>query len=202
MQQSYDPPVIPACHKNELIRDYSYGICLSKPEVKWIQPRLVTWILRKLNFPSRHPIINTTKCNITGIFGFYFIFVIEYKQRRLWVALVSKYTHKIYFCDFTSSGSMSLNSMPLPVQEMAPVLVGSSSRVTRNCQSWREPRRVGPGKNKTLKHETGIGPGKISCQTLKHETGIGPGKTGGPGWPPGPPGPQLVAWHDMHLRLH
>ena len=36
--------------------------------------------------------------------------------------------------------------MPLPVQEIAPVLVGSSNRVTRNCQSWREPRRVGPEK--------------------------------------------------------
>ena len=54
----------------------------------------------------------------------------------------------------------------------------------------------------TLKHETGIGPGKNSFQTWKHETGMGPGKTGGPGWPPGPPGPQLVAWHNMHLGLH
>ena len=51
-----------------------------------------------------------------------------------------------FFQDSTSSGSMSLNSMPLPVQEIAPVLVGSSSRVTRNCHSWRDPRLVGPGK--------------------------------------------------------
>ena len=50
MQRSYDPSVIRVCHKNELIRDYSYGICLSKPEVKWIQPRLVTWILEEIEF--------------------------------------------------------------------------------------------------------------------------------------------------------
>lgn len=50
MQRSYDPWVIRVCHKNELIRDYSYGICLSKPEVKWIQPRLVTWILEEIEF--------------------------------------------------------------------------------------------------------------------------------------------------------
>ena len=31
---------------------------------------------------------------------------------------------------FTSSGSISLNSIPLPVHEIAPVFVGSSSRVT------------------------------------------------------------------------
>ena len=45
--------------------------------------------------------------------------------------------------------------MPLPVQEIAPVLVGSSNRVTRNYHSWRDPRRVGPG-GKTV-----VGPGQI-----------------------------------------
>lgn len=40
----------------------------------------------------------------------------------------------------TSSGSISLNSMPRPVQAMKWALAGSSRRVTRNCHSWREPR--------------------------------------------------------------
>ena len=40
---------------------------------------------------------------------------------------------------FTSSGSMSLNSIPLPVQAMKWELVGLSNKVTRNCQSWRDP---------------------------------------------------------------
>ena len=50
----------------------------------------------------------------------------------------------VCFCEcvfLTSSGSMSLNSMPRPVQAMKWPLAGSSSRVTRNCQSCREPRR-------------------------------------------------------------
>ncbi len=41
----------------------------------------------------------------------------------------------------TSSGSMSLNSMPRPVQAMKWELDGSSSRATRNCQSCSEPLR-------------------------------------------------------------
>lgn len=41
----------------------------------------------------------------------------------------------------TSSGSMSLNSMPRPVQAMKWELDGSSSKATRNCQSWSEPLR-------------------------------------------------------------
>lgn len=44
-------------------------------------------------------------------------------------------------CRLTSSGSISLNSMPRPVQAMKWPLAGSSSNVTRNCQSCREPRR-------------------------------------------------------------
>ena len=90
---------------------------------------------------------------------------------------------------------MSLNSMPLPVQEIAPVLVGSSNRVTRNCQSWRDPRRVGPGGKNSCWTWTNC------CWTRKHETLIVPGKTGGPDWPPGPPGPQLVAWHNIDANL-
>ena len=43
--------------------------------------------------------------------------------------------------DLTSSGSMSLNSMPRPVQAMKGAFPGSSSRATRNCQSCRDPRR-------------------------------------------------------------
>lgn len=41
----------------------------------------------------------------------------------------------------TSSGSMSLNSMPRPVQAMKWELDGSSSKATRNCQSCSEPLR-------------------------------------------------------------
>lgn len=42
---------------------------------------------------------------------------------------------------FTSSGSMSLNSMPRPVHAMKCALPGSSRRATKNCQSCSEPRR-------------------------------------------------------------
>lgn len=56
---------------------------------------------------------------------------------------------KIIFCllrtlkslMLTSSGSMSLNSMPRPVHAMKCALPGSSRRATKNCQSCREPRR-------------------------------------------------------------
>lgn len=47
----------------------------------------------------------------------------------------------ISHCGLTSSGSISLNSMPRPVQAMKWPLAGSSSNVTKNCQSCREPRR-------------------------------------------------------------
>lgn len=47
----------------------------------------------------------------------------------------------ISHCRLTSSGSISLNSMPRPVQAMKWPLAGSSSSVTKNCQSCREPRR-------------------------------------------------------------
>lgn len=43
--------------------------------------------------------------------------------------------------DCTSSGSISLNSMPRPVQAMKCELDGSSSSATRNCQSCSEPLR-------------------------------------------------------------
>lgn len=43
-------------------------------------------------------------------------------------------------CKLTSSGSMSLNSSPRPVQAIKWLLDGSSSSVTRNCQSCSEPR--------------------------------------------------------------
>lgn len=36
---------------------------------------------------------------------------------------------------------MSLNSIPRPVQAIKWELLGSSSKVTRNCQSCRDPRR-------------------------------------------------------------
>lgn len=45
------------------------------------------------------------------------------------------------FDRLTSSGSMSLNSMFLPVQMIRCLLAGLSSSVSRNCQSCREPRR-------------------------------------------------------------
>lgn len=41
----------------------------------------------------------------------------------------------------TSSGSTSLNSIPLPVQAIHEAFPGSSSRETRNCQSCKEPLR-------------------------------------------------------------
>lgn len=51
---------------------------------------------------------------------------------------------KCSVCGFdwlTSSGSMSLNSMFLPVQTIRCLLAGLSSSVSRNCQSCKEPRR-------------------------------------------------------------
>ena len=39
----------------------------------------------------------------------------------------------------TSSGSVSLNSRPLPVHEIQLALDVSSNRATRNCQSCKEP---------------------------------------------------------------
>ena len=45
---------------------------------------------------------------------------------------------------FTSSGSISLNSIPLPVQTMAAWFPGSFRRAKRNCQSWSDPRRWMP----------------------------------------------------------
>ena len=51
-----------------------------------------------------------------------------------------------YYClSLTSSGSISLNSMPLPVQVMAPELAGSSRSVTKNCQSCSDPLLVVTG---------------------------------------------------------
>ena len=119
MQQSYDPPVIPACHKNELIRDYSYGICLSKPEVKWIQPRLVTWILRKLNFPPRHPIINTTESKITSLadcFGFYLVFVIGIRriQTRTSVSCIALVGFKIFIATSPPPAQWAWTPCPCP----------------------------------------------------------------------------------------
>ena len=52
----------------------------------------------------------------------------------------------------TSSGSMSLNSMPRPVQVMAAQLLGSSSSAIRNCHSCSEPRLSSRSKYVTL-HE-------------------------------------------------
>lgn len=47
-------------------------------------------------------------------------------------------------CDdlmYTSSGSMSLNSIPRPVHAMQGAFAGSSNKVTKNCHSCREPLR-------------------------------------------------------------
>jgi len=43
----------------------------------------------------------------------------------------------------TSSGSTSLNSMPLPVHTIHVALFGSSNNVTRNCHSCNAPLRWG-----------------------------------------------------------
>lgn len=44
----------------------------------------------------------------------------------------------------TSSGSISLNSMPLPVHAMQPALAsGASNSATKNCHSCRDPLRPG-----------------------------------------------------------
>ena len=42
---------------------------------------------------------------------------------------------------YTSSGSMSLNSIPRPVHAMQGAFAGSSNKVTKNCHNCREPRR-------------------------------------------------------------
>jgi hypothetical protein len=54
--------------------------------------------------------------------------------------------HKFQLSSFhTSSGSTSLNSIPLPVHMMHDALFGSSSNVTRNCHNCNAPRRWGCG---------------------------------------------------------
>ena len=124
---------------------------------------------------------------------------------------------------FTSSGSISLNSIPLPVHEIAPVFVGSSSRVTFynnvDCQKiqsaqcsplikwskrWPGTARAGGTRAGLGLREKNWNLGEPFCPAYTFFSCIyfssifsgkfSPGNTAGPGWPPGPPGPQLVAW--------
>lgn len=72
---------------------------------------------------------------------------IQKERRKKYWSNVLKYKDIIQHI-LTSSGSISLNSIPRPVQAMKWEFDGSSRRATKNCHSWREPRRwyVGPSR--------------------------------------------------------
>ena len=66
-----------------------------------------------------------------------------------------QFEYIIYFI-FTSSGSISLNSIPLPVQTIAAWFAGSFKSANRNCQSCSDPLLCIPGAAEFPKFEVTV----------------------------------------------
>jgi len=97
---------------------------------------------------------------------------INTKQKWINCSSSTKQWRNIYLFNWlTSSGSMSLNSSPLPVQAMNEVLAGFSSRATRNCQSCNDPRRwyvVNDVKSRIIDPSTGAATNRLDDELEKY----------------------------------
>ena len=74
-----------------------------------------------------------------------------------WILLFLRFPVWIYYLlHFTSSGSISLNSIPLPVQTIAAWFAGSFKSANRNCQSCSDPLLCIPGAAEFPKFKTTV----------------------------------------------
>ena len=83
-------------------------------------------------------------CQLGPILHRYPICQCQVKRKKEGNSVVKQHYNQqnsIEINSLTSSGSINLNSRPRPVQAIREEFVGLSRSATRNCHSWREPRR-------------------------------------------------------------